>query len=153
MAKDKRTLIDAVRGTPVDRAAALVTSRGPATFDAVGNLPAHNRHSAMPLPMRTPDAGLVGTANDIRGFRNGRLVVVGLLAQRSQNRRKTKKGRKKMAQWVVRCDCGCYEIRSAKAMRSPINKEDRCAECWRLADIQRRKVHRSGLPMRERWEY
>ena len=146
-------LIDKTKGTPVDRVAARVTSRHKQEFDATAHIQAHTRHSDNPFPMRALDSGLAGTANDIRGLRNGRLVIIGLLAQRSKNREQRKQGRRKMAQWVARCDCGRYEIRSAKAMRSPTNKEDRCMACWKLADIQRRRVHRDGLPQRERWEY
>ncbi len=148
-------LIDKTKGAPVDRTAALVTSRSKIAFDPTAHLPARYRHSDKPFPMRRVSGDLKRDPNNITGLRSGRLVVLGLLDQRSENRRKRKgkKGRRKMSQWVVRCDCGRYEVRSARAMRSTENKEDRCQACWKLADIQRRRVHRGGLAVRERWEY
>lgn len=54
------------------------------------------------------------------GFRFGYLKVIGL--SRHINGR-----------WVVRCDCGAYEVRKAKAIRNKENFGDRCHVCRQKA--------------------
>lgn len=33
------------------------------------------------------------------------------------------------ARWIVRCDCGDYEPRTAKAIKNPANGADCCVKC------------------------
>lgn len=61
---------------------------------------------------------------DLTGRRVGRFTVIGLAADF--------KGR-----WVVRCDCGTYSTRRAKAIRNPENGQDRCEHCRHLAYLKR----------------
>ena len=61
-------------------------------------------------------------APELIGMVNGRLTVIGLLAETSAQQ----------AAWVVRCTCGKYETRTAKAIRNPKNAEDRCYHCRHL---------------------
>ena len=46
----------------------------------------------------------------------GKFTVIGLSAH--------SKGR-----WVVRCECGEHEFRTAKAIKNPANAQDACAKC------------------------
>lgn len=68
------------------------------------------------------------TSNDpqLVGHRWGRLVVIGML-------KKWRSG--SSASWVVRCDCGMYETRSARAIRRALNPDEGCTRCgyvWHL---------------------
>ncbi len=78
-------------------------------------------HSSTPLPTRDLPRGTV----DLRGIHFGRFTVVGLSSQlRPSN---SSRG----AAWVVRCNCGNFAHRTAKAIRNPNNSTDSCEECRR----------------------
>jgi hypothetical protein len=62
------------------------------------------------------------------GIRFGRFTVIGLLDCENKDK----------AKWVCRCVCGTYEHRSAKAIRNPINVNDRCRHCGYLWNLKRR---------------
>lgn len=71
------------------------------------------------------------------GRRFGRLVVCGLLADSNP---------KKNAAWIVRCDCGRFETRKAKALFNPKNTGDCCYVCVyekRLRSDRRRRIRES----------
>lgn len=71
---------------------------------------------------------------DLTGVRVGRLVVVGLLAERA---RSTQVKNQRTARWVMRCDCGKYTIRKTRAIRAPKSEEGlRCRCCGRLGSIR-----------------
>ena len=53
---------------------------------------------------------------DLSGAEFGKFTVIGLSAH--------SKGR-----WVVRCECGEHEFRTAKAIKNPANNNDACAKC------------------------
>ena len=55
---------------------------------------------------------------DLTGVRFGRLTVIGLHAHTQDKVR-----------WVVKCDCGNYNLRKTKAIRNKNNSEDRCYDC------------------------
>ena len=57
---------------------------------------------------------------DLSGRKVGRLTVLGLHA-------------KLPGAWVVRCSCGDFETRKAKAISNPENFGDRCSKCRQLA--------------------
>jgi hypothetical protein len=44
--------------------------------------------------------------------------------------------------WVVRCACGHFETRLAKAIRNPKNNEDCCERCKKLIWLKRADQHR-----------
>lgn len=71
---------------------------------------------------------------DLSGRRVGALFVIGLFVER----RETSTG----AQWVVKCDCGIYELRSSSALK-PENDTACCKEC-------RRQRHRAAHPERSK---
>ena len=58
---------------------------------------------------------------DLRARKVGRFLVLGLADSQKLG---IKKGR-----WVVRCSCGRYGIRTAKAIRNPKNVDDCCLIC------------------------
>lgn len=60
---------------------------------------------------------------DLTGHRQGRFSVVGFAA-----------GVK--ARWVVKCDCGFFEIRSTQALKNPNNGKDCCSECRKAPSKQ-----------------
>lgn len=102
---------------PADKTAALVVSRG----ERHNNTPkVVNEHWDYPPPMKRPPKH----APQLVGMRCGRLTVVGMHATR-------------LGAWVVRCDCGDYETRRAKAIRNQNNHGDRCTLC-RNAAFQRK---------------
>lgn len=61
---------------------------------------------------------------DLTGRRVGRLTVLGIAREFTR-------------QWVVRCDCGRYTTRTAKAIKNPGNTQDRCEHCRHLAFLKR----------------
>lgn len=81
-------------------------------------------HSEVPLPTRP----VVGNMPQLVGTRFGRFTVVGL----GLRKRERKGEANKPAAWVVRCDCGNYEHRTAKAIRNPANHIDRCQDCHQV---------------------
>lgn len=76
------------------------------------------------------------TFTDLTNRRFGRFTVVGLLENAT---------RKKKARWLVRCDCGDYEQRGAKAICNPRNIIDLCIECRHLKYIKEHKGRGSGV--------
>jgi hypothetical protein len=60
---------------------------------------------------------------DLSGQRVGRFTVIGMASQIN-------------AMWVVRCDCGRYTTRTAKAIKNPQNTNDRCEHCRHLAFLK-----------------
>ena len=105
---------------PQDKTAAMVTGKG-THFD-----PKIKPSSYTTTDIKPPTwKGTHGTKLDLKGIRCGRFVVIGLSSERP-------------SRWVVRCDCGNYEFRTAKAIRNPANAQDRCQPCRKLQHIQER---------------
>lgn len=78
-----------------------------------------DQRSDLPLPMKPVTYGKGSI--DLRGYKCGRLTVLGLHDSK----------RRGNAAWVVRCVCGAYETRTAKALRNPeyIARIPCCREC------------------------
>lgn len=142
-------LIDKTKGSPVNRTAGLVTSQSSVVFDATKHLPATCLHSEAPLPLRPVPTHIKGWV-DLTGQQSGRLVVQGMFDHKAMGRRRNPK---RGALWVVRCDCGRYEVRRRKALTNEANQEDRCEGCWKLAGLKRRADHFGGRAQKELWEY
>ena len=120
---------------PADSVAAKQVSAG-THFDGLGNKQMPKAHWDHPPPMRpVPDHK---TTRGMIGYTFGRFTVVGLLRDSNP---------KKGAAWVVRCACGDYETRKAKAIRNSRNSEDRCAVCRYLVYIQRRYKQHGAAPI------
>jgi hypothetical protein len=82
-------------------------------------------HSDVPIPCARLPAG----AADLTGLRTGRLVIIGYHSRRKKNGR----------MWVVRCQCGAYEVRKASkltAERPPGAPELTCMDCEALRHAQ-----------------
>ena len=60
-------------------------------------------------------------ADDLTGRIKGRLEVLGLSTIKSRF-------------WVVECSCGNREYRKAKALKNPLNVNDRCKACKEKED-------------------
>lgn len=109
---------------PVDATAARVLQKGE-HYDPVK---AKERfgHSDTPLPT----GRYRGPASwDMTGNRFGLFLVVGAVPGQVVTGFKTR--------WVVRCQCGAYEIRTTRAIKNPENAEiDRCAVCRNLVWIR-----------------
>lgn len=93
--------------SPMNKTAALVTGKGE---HYVSKKKIVTSHHANPIPTRkAPQV-------DLTGLRVGRLTVKGL-------------SRDTPKRWVVRCDCGMFSLRTARAIRNPNNGTDCCEEC------------------------
>ena len=103
---------------PIDRIALRVMMPGIHYDLPDGTIPAHHVHSSTPIPIRriTKQIRACRGFSDLTGHKQGRLTVVGLSAEVSKR-------------WVVRCQCGEYELRSAKSLLNPKNDIDRCYAC------------------------
>ncbi|HEY4356004.1 MAG TPA: hypothetical protein VGN16_09675 [Acidobacteriaceae bacterium] len=66
--------------------------------------------------------------DDLTGLKVGRLTVIGMSFISAHG---------KGASWVVRCLCGWYEVRKAKALRDPAySKKAMCSECDYMANLR-----------------
>lgn len=116
---------------PIDGTAARVVSQKGETWEPTLKLPPGYYRSETPPKLRSLETkgGL-----DLRGQRFGKLVVIGLSDEVPSGQ-----SRKKYALWAVRCDCGFYEHRSARALRNGICDGHKtpimCAKCSRVAQI------------------
>ena len=70
---------------------------------------------------------------DFTGVKWGRLSVLGLL-DRSDGPKSDR------GSWVVRCDCGRFECRKAKAIRTKFNPHEACDRCQYVQFLRRRTV-------------
>lgn len=67
-------------------------------------------------------------AKSLIGKRVGRLVILGILNDGIE---------RKSASWVVRCDCGYYEARKAKALREQRAGDDMaCSACDKVNQLR-----------------
>lgn len=124
---------DGVQRDPIDRTAAMILGKGVAppavkiTCDHWEIRPQLKKH--------------VSKDCDITGTRQGRLVAIGMHHDRNDR-------------WVVRCDCGSFELRTARAMKNPANSADKCVKCRRLDQAKRHHEfattgrNRESLPSR-----
>lgn len=96
---------------PSDKVAGRVAGRGE-HFEFTPN-DAH--HSDLPIQTRaaTPRERNDPNYRDLTGVKVGRLSVLGLAAFSTQENRR----------WVVRCVCGCYEVKKSKYIRKCISGE------------------------------
>lgn len=131
-----------VRATigPVDRVAARVMGPG-VHFEK--ELPEYARHWKAPPPSYKfiPQAGNPQSI-DLTGTRFGFFTVIGWMGAIGGSQGRMKKGLgkppKRQGMWLVRCSCGDYEVRTARAIRNPNNQDDRCAVC---RDVQYKREH------------
>lgn len=112
----------------VDRVAAWVSGPGE---HFVPNKIVLTNDSKTPISCRPFNKCELGQPGhiDLRGKKFGRFTVVGI-------------ARDIRRQWVVRCACGTYSTRSAKAIKNPENVQDRCEHCRHVAFLKREEVWR-----------
>ncbi len=112
---------DGVHRAPVARTAAMVFSKGVAAPDV--KITCEHWEVCPPLkPKKLTSFQL--TSDDLTNCRRGRFVVMGM-------------ARDHKARWVVRCDCGDFELRTAKALRNPRNSDDKCVKCCKIDQAKR----------------
>jgi hypothetical protein len=119
---------------PVDAAARRVIGGGVHWAPDLRSQKGYVRSEIAPPPMRKVTPGQL----DLSGQRFGRLVVLGLGAAKN-----TKAKYPAAAGWVVRCDCGAFEQRTAKALRKPGDPDRHmCLHCGRLKDLKRKTLEK-----------
>lgn len=98
------------------------------------------RHFA---PIPTKPLKMMYMATNLTGLRVGKLTVVGLADFPERNK-------KRPAAWVVRCVCGYYETRTAKALRNPafVATNHECDECRYLTELKAGRVKRPTVAER-----
>ena len=123
-----------ITSDPIDAVAGRVTSRGThwnprKTFSGP--------NSDLPLPIRAANYSEKNNSAwaDLTGRKVGRLTVLGIYAIAAV-------GKNKKQAWVVRCQCGRYETRTARAIRNPENKEDYCEMCYHLRCVKKSEEFR-----------
>lgn len=125
---------DIATRTPADSTAARVTSPGPKGLESGKRIA--QVHSDVPLPMQQDVPPAV---KDLRGRTVGKLTVIGLAKPTGRSTKQNGSGRL----WVVRCSCGHYETRRAKAINNPKNADiDACDLCRHVTYLQRLDAHR-----------
>jgi hypothetical protein len=108
----------------IDRVAARVTGRGE-RFDARKIIKTADQST--PIEIRSL-CDITPELRTLSGRRFGRMTVMGLSFSPGR--------------WVVRCDCGVYTLRSAKAIRNPNNDTDCCEQCRHLLYLKRAEIWR-----------
>ena len=109
---------------PVDRVAARVVYGKGTHFNPDKTV--QTGDSALPIDVRPLTSLDRRNPNftDLTGFSFGRFRVLGL-ADETHGR------------WVVRCSCGRYSLRTAKAIKNQANANDACEHCRHLMYLQR----------------
>lgn len=130
-------------GTPLNSTAGRVTSKGEHYTPSVA-VPYFHAHWDAPPAMR-PFVG--DPTQNLTGTKVQRFTVIGLLDDPNGSKWR---GRR----WVVRCVCGDYEARSAKAITklldptyAPNPQEGRCFNCSHTSLIQRRYEKKGSKPL------
>ena len=115
---------DGVQRDPINRQASMMLSKGvKAPRARMGTMthwevcPPLHRKQAMRDMFRT-------SGDDLTGRRRGRMVAVGL-------------SKAIKARWVMRCDCGNYEPRTAKSIKNPNNTAESCSKCRQVEQAKR----------------
>ncbi|EAQ8610119.1 hypothetical protein D7J76_22255 [Salmonella enterica] len=128
MAKD---LFDVAR-VPANRVAARVIGKG---IDWQPNKKREQGDSETPLPT-LEICQMDRTQREqfylFRGRVFGRMTVIGIAAIKQGD----------SMRYVVRCACGTYTYRRAKAIKNPKNNMDCCDYCRHLLHLKRNEIHR-----------
>lgn len=117
---------------PVDRKTACILGKG-VQFVFSKNHKSIEEWRIQPALSAMPE----GVA-DLSGQRFGRMVVVGYW--RKKKRRMPTDAN---TYWIVRCGCGVYAYRTAKAIKNKNNSFDCCHQCRHILFIRRRHLTRS----------
>lgn len=126
----KTTDFDAIAASvPANRTAGNVVARTGVHYDPDIKVQPNYVRSEVFLPVAPPPTHppSLATYNEYVGKTFGRWRVIGLSVEQNK---------KKPARWVVRCACGRYENRKAKALRSAALNDGCCLECLHLRHIK-----------------
>lgn len=107
---------------PINKTAARVVSGGISFDDGKKILETRFHQDAPPRcipPDEYPDSP---SFQDLRGVRVSRVVVVGYLGKLASSRHAH-------PMWLVRCDCGQYEARKARFLKTGTTGFHACARC------------------------
>ena len=120
-----------IASKPANKGVAMAMSGGAHFDDTVGMSPGQ-RHFEAPCPLVDPcDYPVAPSFADLRGYRMGRVIVIGLTTGITSSGGK--------ALWLVRCECGDYEVRTSKAIKANACPDHCCGEC-----SYNRKIKRIG---------
>lgn len=132
-----------VASTPLNSSAGMVTGKG-IHWTPENGVPYFHPHWDAPPPMKAFD-GL--PEQNLTGTKAHRFTVIGVLADTGGSKWR---GRR----WVVRCVCGDYEARAAKAITKlldpsykPNPQEGRCFKCANSSLIQRQYDKKGSKPL------
>ena len=128
---------------PIDSTAARVVSqKGEKWAPSIQEDSTHYRSENGAPKLRPVNRGDI----DLTGLVVGRLTVLGLSAEVKSGNQRASKG----ARWAVKCSCGTYEHRTAKALKAAQADEKRalCTHCDYTE--QMKQGHKVGLLERER---
>ena len=112
------TLDRILSSNPVNATASRVTSKG-IHWESQNPPPEYHWHSDAPPKLKPVGGNGSPLFVDLTGVRQGRLTVIGYLGKLNP---------KASARWLVRCDCGDYEARSARAIKQHRGNDEAC--CW-----------------------
>ena len=119
---------DIIRSEPIDRLSRRVISKGiDYSYNKVGNL----FFEFCPPTKKFPGP----KEHDLTGKRFGRFVVIGYTHYSS-------------GRWVVRCDCGTYEIRRSIGLKN-LNRA-LCCKCQQIERIKNKPSERTRLILKKR---
>lgn len=110
---------------PIDRSAARVTAIGEHYEPNVPRANAYDSDLPIAISPRHP------RADNLEGRRIGRLTVIGYHGYKSNS-----KGEIIHHRWVVRCDCGTWTVRKARAIKNPKSAEDCCDKCSHFRSVK-----------------
>lgn len=96
---------------PINKTAAIVTSKGYSYETKTIN--SQCLFSENGLKTKTVTKGCL----DFTGTKFGRFTVIGLSADSNKSK------------WVVRCSCGCFEVRKTKCVRKLL-PDQMCIKCY-----------------------
>lgn len=114
---------------PVDRVAARVVMFSGEHFEPKKKVLTDDQGTPHEIKIITRSMRMNPSFKDHTGSRFGRFTVLGLSKIRGGS-------------WVVRCNCGVYSTRKARAITNCRNTQDRCDHCRHLAFLQRSEYHR-----------
>ena len=118
-------VLDGIR-SPVDRVAARVMRNG---VHWTPNKNVQTADQRVPHELRNP-LSIAPEHRRLIGHKFGRMTVLGMSFERAKDH----------ALWSVRCGCGIYTLRSAKAIRNPNNNWDCCEACRHLLYLKRKDI-------------
>ena len=121
-----KRIFDGTGALPINSTAARVVAKGE-HFDTKKKIT--QRLSVVPMPTRPfPRSG----HENLTALKVGRFTVLGLHAQEKHL-------------WVVRCVCGNYETRNARAIKNKKNDKDCCQICRQKLFLRKRDRYNQGL--------